>query len=177
MKYNLIVLFKWLRRVLQKNFYINTHAIVRTSGVSNFKASRIPVHICLGVQVWKSKLQEYTDSQLVELLKFRFSLGYEREFLLASLVQNHRSALEFPEAVGTYLTSEIKQDRILGPFQGNPLGTSLTIFALNPVPKKDSSDRRFISDLSFPKTLFLSSGIYKDRYLNELVELLYPSVD
>jgi len=54
---------------------------------------------------------------------------------------------------------------------------TLTVSPLNSVPKRDSVSRRFISDLSFPKELSVNSGIYKDLYLNQLVELTYPSVD
>ena len=45
------------------------------------------------------------------------------------------------------------------------------------MPKKDSSERRVILDLSYPKTASINDGINKDVYLDENVSVIFPKVD
>lgn len=45
------------------------------------------------------------------------------------------------------------------------------------VPKKDSSERRVILDLSYPKAASINDDINKDLYLDEKVSIIFPKVD
>ena len=65
----------------------------------------------------------------------------------------------------------------MGPFRDNPFQSGIKVSPLNSVPKKDSSERRVILDLSFPKGASLNNFISKDEYLGEKIELVYPKVD
>ena len=47
----------------------------------------------------------------------------------------------------------------------------------NSVPKKETSDRRLILDLSFPEGNSINDGIPKDEYLGVMDKLSIPSVD
>ena len=77
----------------------------------------------------------------------------------------------------SYLGKESKCNAILGPFSCNPFSTGLKISPLNTVPKKDTSERRVILDLSFPKGSAVNDFINKDEYLGEKTDLVYPKVD
>ncbi|CAG2195533.1 unnamed protein product [Mytilus edulis] len=54
---------------------------------------------------------------------------------------------------------------------------NLALSPLNSVPKKDSTERRVIVDLSFPEGEAVNSGIFKDRYLGDEISVSYPTVD
>ena len=67
---------------------------------------------------------------------------------------------------------------IIRPFQQNPLTVDLITSPINTTEKKGSPvKRRIIMDLSFPHGKSINAGIDKDVYLNEHIELQFPSVD
>ena len=45
------------------------------------------------------------------------------------------------------------------------------------MPKKDTTERRIILDLSFPSGSAVNNFISKEEYLGEKVDLIYPKVD
>ena len=51
------------------------------------------------------------------------------------------------------------------PFVNNPLGVDLFTSPINSIPKAGSSDRRFITDLSYPRGGLINDGIEKEWYL------------
>ena len=65
----------------------------------------------------------------------------------------------------------------LGPFKANPFNAGIKISPLNTVPKSDSSERRVILDLSYPKGASVNDFISKEFYLDEKIDLVYPKVD
>ena len=79
--------------------------------------------------------------------------------------------------MNTYLRKESFNKAIIGPFKDNPFQSGIKISPLNTVPKKDTTERRVILDLSFPKGASLNDFISKDEYLGENIELVYPKVD
>lgn len=77
----------------------------------------------------------------------------------------------------SYLEKESYSVNILGPFDSSPFQTGMKISPLNTVPKKDSSERRVILDLSFPPGSAVNDFISKEDYLGEKIELVYPKVE
>ena len=75
-----------------------------------------------------------------------------------------------------YLEKECQNAAIIGPFKENPT-SGIKLSPLNSLPKKDTTERRVILDLSFPKSSSVNSYISKDIYLGETVNLAYPKVD
>jgi len=131
----------------------------------------------LNIPVWRKHLEGHPDSTLVDLLEYGFPIGYSSEKGPAAILQNHKGATSFPDDINSYLSTEISDAHILGPFSHNPLITPIMVSPLNSVPKKDSMSRRIISDLSFPPTFSVNDGIAKNMYLNQEIDLTYPSVD
>ena len=76
-----------------------------------------------------------------------------------------------------YLQKESSNKAIIGPFRENPFKSGIKISPLNSIPKKETSERRVIMDLSFPKGASLNDYVSKDEYLGEKIELVYPKVD
>ena len=69
---------------------VDIHFLVRATGQPNFMHARIPIHSQLNVSVWKEKLVNYCDQQLLQLLEFGFPLDYNRNCTLCR--GNHISA-------------------------------------------------------------------------------------
>ena len=65
----------------------------------------------------------------------------------------------------------------MGPFKNNPFNGNLIILPLNSVPKKDTTERRVILDLSYPKNSSVNSFIDKNEYLGDKVDVIFPRVD
>ena len=91
--------------------------------------------------------------------------------------KNHKGAEEFPDSMLSYLEKESRHKAILGPFKSNPFSSGIKISPFNTVPKRDSSERRVILDLSFPKGAAINDFVSKEFYLGEKMDLVYPKVD
>ena len=91
--------------------------------------------------------------------------------------KNHKGAFNYPNEITKYLEKEALNKAIIGPFKNNPFSSGIKISPLNSVPKKESSDRRVILDLSFPKGNSVNDYINKKEYLDEKVEIVFPKVD
>jgi hypothetical protein len=156
---------------------IAAHNLVVKSGQHNFQYCRIPVNNHLNHDLWSLYLSDYHDKELLEFLKFGFPVGYDKDILPASLIRNHKGAIDFGKEVSQYIQKEIQAGVLAGPFSSNPLNFPLSISPLNTVPKRNNIDRRVISDLSFPPGYSVNDGIPKGQYLHQQISLSYPSVD
>ena len=155
---------------------LRLHHLVRESGVPNFLGCKIAVPTRFSIPVWESKLSAYADSELCTLLKFGFPIGFSGKTISGASIGNYAGARQFEEAVDKYISKEVSLGATLGPFVENPLSCPLKISPLNTVPKGDGG-RRVIIDLSNPEGASVNSGIDKSRYLDEDVDMHYPTVD
>ena len=111
-----------------------------------------------------------------------FPLGYFGDVQRGSpdsytFVRNHGGAKHFPVQIQEYLSKEKSYGAILGPFKENPFCCNIMLSPLNSVPKKDTNERRFILDLSFPNGHSINDSVSKDFYLGQKISLSYPNVD
>ena len=141
----------------------------------NFRGSRIPVPSDLNIPMWRELAADFSDQRVIDFLEFGFPINHdgEREFS-TNRIKNHRGALDFPEAVDMYISSELDQGTLAGPFRCNPLPVPLALSPVNTVPKSNQIDRRFIVDL---KTSGVNEGIDKESYLGVPYQLHLPTVD
>lgn len=159
------------------------HRIVKNSGKYNFEHCKIPVNNKINVEYMRSMLNDYKDLQVCDFLSYGFPIGFKGdESIIPHFDQiwkyrNHKGATEYPTEINNYLHKECKTESILGPFKNNPFSGPLIVSPLNSVPKKDSSERRIILDLSFPKGNSINNYIDKDEYLGEKAEIYFPKVD
>ena len=75
------------------------HHTVRSIGLSNYLGCRIPVPTQLDISAWRHYLQDYYDSQLLDLLEFGIPLDFDRSMSLQSTEVNHASSLQFPSHI------------------------------------------------------------------------------
>ena len=74
-------------------------------------------------------------------------------------------------------TKEISLGWVAGGFDAVPFTDGFVVSPLNTVPKRDSSERRVIVDLSCLCGTSVNDGIPSDSSLGEPISLSYPTVD
>ena len=123
-------------------------------------------------------LSDYTDAEICEFLEYGFPIGLTGKVESSSAqVKNHRGVTEFPREVKAYLEKEICYGAVIGPFDQIPFSQDWCVSPLNTVPKRDSTERRVILDLSFPEGACVNENIPKDQYLDTKTNLTFPRVD
>ena len=142
---------------------LQAHQLIRDSKLPNFLYCRIPVQPGLNIKAWRHYLSNYWDQQLCDLLEFGFPLDFDRSCKLNSIEENHTSANENMEDISQFLQEEMQYQAILGPFDSKPI--NLHISPLLVRDKQNSTSKRTIMDLSWPKGASVNNGVAKDIYL------------
>ncbi len=159
------------------NYLLWAHEKIVQSGHHNFEDARIPIPSGLTIRFFYTHLKDYWDSRLLDMLLFGWPLGSEGSILCSIQYRNHQGATQFVSDISRYIHKQSQVGRILGPFNRNPLSSVLAYSPLNSVPKRDSQERRVISDLSFPVGNSVNDLIPRDTYLGSPTNLRFPSVD
>ena len=129
------------------------------------------------MQMWCALLLDYPDNIIFDFLEFSWLLGYCGVAVPVFALRNHRGALNFPAAVEAYLSSEDHLGRVAGPFDALPFDDAFVVSLLTSVPKRDSSERRVIFDLSWPCGRSVNDGIPRNSFFSDPVDLTYPIID
>jgi hypothetical protein len=94
-------------------------------------------------------------SDVPHSLRFGFDMGVHSPPSLTYTPPNHNSALSYPDHVLSHIHKELSLRRYSGPFSRSRLEFLIGPFRTSPlgtVPKShDSTDRRIVQDLSFPR--------------------------
>jgi hypothetical protein len=125
---------------------------------------------------WRSMAVGYEDQQVLDFLEYGFPASYGGP-IPDSTLTNHASARQHPSHIAKYVEKEVAHGAMLGPHSA-PLFTPWS--QVNPLltrPKKDTTDRRVIVDLSFPhEPLYSVNGSTPaDEYLQVPLKLKLPS--
>ena len=168
-----------MRTLPAVNRFVDLHARVFASRVYNFQGLHSLVRSALRLPVWRSHLQDYSDYAVSDFLEFGWPVGFDYSCQLPDHVQfcNQKGAVDFPDAVDTYLSSETTRSAVIGPFSCNPFSCNIAVSPLNSVPKPDTTERRIILDLSWPVGFSVNDGIPTGVYLEQEFSLVYPTVD
>lgn len=144
----------------------------------NFMCARQRVPSGLNIKAWQEYLTGYTqDPQLVDFLAYGWPMNYVSSAIPQATTTNHTSAAAYPDSVAEYLDTEVRLNAMLGPFCVPPFEPWCQTSPLMTRPKKNSTDRRVILDLSWPHGASVNAGIPKDIYLNEPYKLRLPTAD
>ena len=155
---------------------LELHKKLRQDGRHNYAGLQIPLVSNLNYDKWARYLTSYWDWQLPLLIKYGFPLDFDRNSDTNSDKTNHKSAIEYPDHVTTYLQEELHHGAMLGPFPTPPI-ENLHVSPFMTRDKSSSANRRVIIDLSWPHGLSVNSGVENDRYLGTDFVLTYPSID
>ena len=80
-------------------------------------------------------------------------------------LKNHKGGTDFPEDLRKYVNKELAKGAIMGPYKKVPFKSKVGISPLSTRPKKNSTERRVILDLSFPEGAAVNDGMQKDYYM------------
>ena len=159
-----------------KEFFENFDAIYN-SGVPNHACCKIKIENKLNMKAFRENLQNFHDNIICDYLEYGWPIGYHSTDLPISQPCNHNNAHAFAKRVDCFIDTEVKLGATLGPYDSNPFSTQCYTSPLNTVEKSNSTDRRVIVDLSWPPDHSINSGINKNLYLGEIIDLKYPTVD
>ena len=141
------------------------HILASCHPRSNAFGARVPISTSLNIQRWANYLTDYDDRVIVDFLAFGWPINYSKSSLPLSSKTNHASAIEFHDHVQHFIDTELSYHALAGPFEVNPLPHNLVRSPLQTVPKRNSSKRRVVMDLSYPSGQSVNSGIPKGQYL------------
>ena len=157
---------------------VAANQLVRESGVSNVDGMCIKTHSNFKFQEFNKRLHNYKNKEVVNLLQCGFPIEAAESELMPTVYSNHKGAVEFPEQLRTYISKQLSKKTLIGPFKQNPFGEQARFSPLNTVPKKNTSDRRVIMDLSWPKQgESINSRIDKNTYRGKSVKCVLPTVE
>lgn len=156
---------------------LRAHVAIRKSGLPNYKGCRIPVETKVNVAFIERELANYEDNMVSEFIKFGFPPGMIGELTESIASPNHRSALQFPAAMDSYVSREVEEGAILGPFDNSPFTAHTIISPLSTTEKCGSDERRVIMDLSYPPGTSVNDRIPRNEYLGDPINLTYPKID
>ena len=138
---------------------------------------RIPVGSKLDFAYLETKLKYFHDPRVIQFLRFGFPIDHDGSQVTINSVNHKDADPEFHSDILAYLNTEIREGAVLGPLRNIPFKGPVAISPLNSVPKKDSSKRRVILDLLFPRGKSVNDGIKADSYLGIVDKLVFPSID
>ena len=160
-------------------FWVTANRITRESGVPNFAKAKIQVNTSWNFEKLEEWLQFYEDKELINYLKYSWPLNAINTIEDHSLPSNQKGARENPEDIRAFLRKELEEGAIIGPFKKNPFGKVARFSPLDTRPKKDSTEKQVILNLSYPfKGNSVNSSINTTEYSQkEEMKVKYPSVD
>lgn len=148
---------------------------VKSHQVPNF-VHWIPVSSGLNVQNWVTLLSQYHDNEICHFLQFGWPLGFYSDIIPTSVNKNHPSALAHPEHIQEFIKTEVTFGALVGPINCSPFTPWFRLSPLMTRPKKGSTQRRVIVDLSYPEGIAVNSGINIQDYLGRDISYTLPTV-
>ena len=152
--------------------------LVREKGYPNMYGAKIPVKTKLNVDKLEELLKDYEDKEVVNGLRYGWPTGRlptmakpQKKF------KNHKGATDHPAALKKYIEKEKQKGAILGPYRKIPFKEKVGISPISTRPKRNTTDRRVIIDLSFPPGRAVNDGMIKSNYLGFTAEIKFPRTD
>ena len=168
-------ILKWRAKVDED---IKLHQEVLEKGYPNRWGARRPVRTRWNLDRFKELLKNYEDREVVEWLRYGWPTGRLPSLPNPGITcKNHKGTTDHPEALRKYISKERTKEAIMGPYKKIPFQKRVGIAPLSTRPKRESSERRIILDLSFPYGNSVNDGILKDNYLGFETKLTFPRVD
>lgn len=144
----------WPEVVTQKaSELLEVYNQVKTRKVYNVMGAKVPVNSTLKIDIWQSLRTNHTDDNwILQLIEYGFPLQYEGGPNPSKSVQysNHASGRLFADHVRQFISKEISNNTLLGPFEHLPFALA-NVAPIMTRPKSDPGKRRVIVDYSFPE--------------------------
>ena len=150
---------------------------VRSYRKPNVYGARIALKTKWNINLMKQLATSTYDRETVEFLKYGWPLNHDGRPVTISLF-NHPTANRYPEHMSKYITKELQAGCLMGPFVTPPWQGLVAVSPMSTRPKKGTTKRRTIMDLSWPRNgRAVNDGIPADSYLQQPMNIKYPTVD
>lgn len=149
---------------------------IRQHNLPNFLGARIPLTTQLNLQAWRTNLVDYHDKNICVFLEFGWPVGYHSTSPPTSCSRNHPSATLHPTHIKKFIDTELSHGAMVGPFTSSPFTPWTRCSPIMTRPKKDSSDRRVIIDLSYPHGEAVNDGIKTEDYFGSDISYSLPTI-
>ena len=158
-------------------YFVDLHNLVKSYNDYNFKGARIPLaHNSINVAKFRQLLSEfeYPYIHIMQYIEFGFPLGLNYDAYLEPNVKNHSSAYSFYPYVDKFISSELENIGVTGPFERAPWDW-IMISPIMTAPKKPDS-RRTVFDASFGP-YSINKNTPEGAYLDTEYEFSFPKID
>ena len=156
------------------------YTAVKSTGLPNAMSAKIPLTTSLEVRQWEKAATGHPHDDLVlQGIVYGFPSQYwgpPRPTLTPGY--NHTSADAFPEKVEAYITKELSEQALIGPFKTAPFEwVHYSPMMTRPKAGQDKTARRVIVDLSFPNQGDINSCITKNILNGSAFTHTLPTID
>ncbi len=93
------------------------------------------------------------------------------------VVPNHSSARDYPDSVDAFIAKELSHEALIGPCPRPIFSPWMHVSPLMMREKRDTTDRRVIIDMTFPRKSSINSYIAKNTVCGAPREHALPTVD
>ena len=174
------------RKIFTGDYFVSLHNLVSAPGLradsssypaftANHLGARIKLaHTCLKPDRWRTHLIGYEHADIVQYLEYGFPLGLSELSELKSSTRNHGSSYGFYTHVDKFVTEEILNGGLAGPFPKAPWWDCI-ISPMMTAPKKPDS-RRTVYDATYGDNS-LNNATPNDFYLGQPCIYTYPKLD
>lgn len=149
---------------------------VKAYNLPNFLGAKVPIESGLKVERWVLSLQDYHDNEICHFLAYGWPLGFLADDIPQTVSKNHPSAIDFPDHIHEFLSTELKFKAIEGPIATSPFEPWSRLSPLMTRPKKGTEQRRVIVDLSYPEGAAVNTGINTAEYLGRDITYTLPTI-
>lgn len=156
--------------------FCNTYERIKDMTSPNYCGAQIQVDSGLNCDAWDQALTDYHDKEICHYFRFGWPIGYHKKVPPKSIDDNHPSALQYPEHVREFVKTELGHKALIGPFTALPFAPWTRCSPVMTRPKKDSSLRRVIVDLTFPTGEGVNDGIDTLDYYGKDISYTLPSL-
>lgn len=156
--------------------FFATYEAVKKIGLPNSIGAKIQIESGFNLDEWDSLLQGYFDREICTFFRFGWPVGYHSLSPPDSVEHNHPSARQHLAAVKKFVDTELALGALVGPFSNPPFTPWCRCSPLMTRPKRESTERRVIVDLSYPIGHAVNDGIDPVAYFGRDISYSLPSI-
>ena len=151
---------------------------VKATGLPNAKSARILLPTSLNIPAWEKYLDQSDDEiELLQYVKYGFPLGYMGPTSDTKGVPNHPSATNYKTSIDKFIAVELGHGSMIGPCDTPPFSPWMHISPIMTREKRETTDRRVIIDMTFPRASSVNAYIMKNTVCGEVRQHALPTVD
>lgn len=140
-------------------------AFVQKSQRPNVVGCRIQLKSSWNFELLETLVTETRDREAIQYLKFGWPINYLKTQDPTPTFKNHSGATDFPDTIDEYIQRELGEGRLIGPVATPAFDQRSTTSPMTTRPKRESTRRRVICDLSWPLGRSVNDGIPQDSYM------------